>query len=158
MVVNRNLKLLFCAAGIFICYFYYGMLQEKITRGQYGNNERFRYMCSLVFVQCLVNYIFAKLLLLTVMNQGEDKTTVWYYGSAALTYLLAMVSSNMALEFINYPTQVIGKAGKPIPVMIFGVLLGKKVISNKIQTPSMFFMTQNIHFRYTRSKNIYLYF
>lgn len=26
---NRT-KLLFCAAGIFVCYFYYGILQEKM--------------------------------------------------------------------------------------------------------------------------------
>jgi len=38
-----------------------------------------------------------------------------------------MVCSNMALQFVSYPTQVVGKAGKPIPVMILGVLLGKKV-------------------------------
>jgi len=107
------------------------MLQEKITRGQYGdgeNREKFTYMFALVFIQCLVNYIFAKMILLTVMKQDEDTTRTVYYSLSALTYLLAMVCSNMALQFVNYPTQVIGKAGKPIPVMVLGVLLGKKVI------------------------------
>lgn len=129
-VNNNHSKLLFCAAGIFVCYFYFGMLQEKITRGQYGdkeNREKFTYMFALVFVQCLVNYVFAKFILLTVMNQGEDGTSTMYYVLSALTYLLAMVCSNMALRFISYPTQVIGKAGKPIPVMILGVLLGRRV-------------------------------
>lgn len=37
-----------------------------------------------------------------------------------------MVSSNMALRWIPYPTQVIGKSAKPIPVMILGVLIGQK--------------------------------
>jgi len=37
-----------------------------------------------------------------------------------------MVASNMALQHVNYPTQVIGKSCKPIPVMILGVLVGKK--------------------------------
>jgi drug/metabolite transporter (DMT)-like permease len=32
----------------------------------------------------------------------------------------------MALQHVNYPTQVIGKSCKPIPVMILGVLYGKK--------------------------------
>ncbi|XP_023247857.1 solute carrier family 35 member B1 isoform X2 [Copidosoma floridanum] len=95
-------KLVFCALGIFVCYSY------------------------LVFVQCVVNCLFAKGLLVTVMKQGEDTTRVVYYACSALMYLLAMVCSNMALQFINYPTQVVGKAGKPIPVMIFGVLLGGK--------------------------------
>lgn len=130
MATNKHSKLLVCASGIFVCYFYFGMLQEKITRGQYGdenNREKFTYMFALVFVQCVVNYVFAKTILLTVMKQGEDTTSTLYYSLSALTYLLAMVCSNMALKFVSYPTQVIAKSGKPIPVMILGVLLGKKV-------------------------------
>ncbi|KAG7201483.1 hypothetical protein KM043_004242 [Ampulex compressa] len=130
MTSSKRSKLLVCAAGIFVCYFYFGMLQEKITRGQYGdekNREKFTYMFALVFFQCLVNYVFAKSILLTVMKQGEDTTPNLYYAISALTYLLGMVCSNMALQFVSYPTQVIGKAGKPIPVMILGVLLGNKV-------------------------------
>ncbi|XP_034947462.1 solute carrier family 35 member B1 [Chelonus insularis] len=126
---NNSSRLLICAAGIFICYFYFAMLQEKITRGVYGENEnreKFTYMFALVFFQCVVNYLFAKLLLLTVMKENDDSTRTVYYATSALTYLLGMVSSNMALQFVNYPTQVVGKAGKPIPVMLLGVLLGKK--------------------------------
>ncbi|XP_076631851.1 solute carrier family 35 member B1 homolog meigo [Colletes latitarsis] len=130
MAFSRRFKLLFCALGIFVCYFHFGMLQEKITQGQYGdekNSEKFTYMFTLVFWQCSVNYLFAKTSLLTVMKQGEDSTPKTYYAISSLTYLLAMVCSNMALQFVSYPTQIIGKTGKPIPVMILGVLLGKKV-------------------------------
>ncbi|KAJ8688427.1 hypothetical protein QAD02_024222 [Eretmocerus hayati] len=122
-------RLLFCAAGIFVCYSYYAILQEKVTRGQYVDGssvEKFTYMFALVFVQCVVNCLFAKLLLVTVMKQGEDTTRTSYYAFSALTYLLAMVCSNMALQFVSYPTQVVGKAGKPIPVMVLGVLIGGK--------------------------------
>ena len=31
-----------------------------------------------------------------------------------------------ALQWVNYPTQVVGKSCKPIPVMILGVLFGGK--------------------------------
>ncbi|XP_066969920.1 solute carrier family 35 member B1 isoform X2 [Macrobrachium rosenbergii] len=61
-----------------------------------------------------------------VLNQGEDTTQRVYYASCSLTYLLAMVSSNMALQWVNYPTQVVGKSCKPIPVMILGVIIGRK--------------------------------
>lgn len=130
MTSSKHSKLVICALGIFVCYFYFAMLQEKITRGQYGdenNREKFTYMFALVFFQCLVNYLSAKTSLLTIMKQGEDSTPTTYYFISALTYFLAMVCSTMALQFVNYPTQVIGKAGKPIPVMILGVLLGNKV-------------------------------
>lgn len=61
--------------------------------------------------------------------QKEDKTHYGFYASSALTYLLAMVSSNMALRWVPYPTQVIGKSAKPIPVMLLGVLIGRKSYS-----------------------------
>lgn len=70
------------------------------------------------------------LLLLTglalVKPEKEDKTHYGFYACSAITYLLAMVSSNMALRWVPYPTQVIGKSAKPIPVMILGVLIGHK--------------------------------
>lgn len=67
--------------------------------------------------------------MLTVKPQKEDTTPRSYYAVSALTYLLAMVSSNMALRWVPYPTQVVGKSAKPIPVMILGVLIGRKSYS-----------------------------
>uniref|UniRef100_A0A1B6H1W7 Sugar phosphate transporter domain-containing protein n=1 Tax=Cuerna arida TaxID=1464854 RepID=A0A1B6H1W7_9HEMI len=128
--MDKHLKLLFYSGGIFICYFYYGLVQERITRGVYGKTpetqEKFKCILALVFVQCVVNWIYAHFLLKTFMKQGENLTSTFYLCSSALTYFLAMVCSNMALQWVSYPTQVIGKSGKPIPVMILGVLLGKK--------------------------------
>ncbi|XP_049885357.1 solute carrier family 35 member B1 homolog [Pectinophora gossypiella] len=123
--MRTELKFLFYAGAIFSCYFVYGMLQEKITRGKYGDGDKFTYALSLVLVQCVVNYAFAQVLMLS-WTHGEDTTRRVYYFSSAMTYLLAMVCSNMALQWINYPTQVVGKAAKPIPVMILGVLIGRK--------------------------------
>ncbi|KAB7504522.1 Solute carrier family 35 member B1-like protein [Armadillidium nasatum] len=68
---------------------------------------------------------------MTVLKQGEDSTSKTYYAACSLTYLLAMVASNMALQWVNYPTQVVGKSCKPIPVMVLGVLLGRKSYSWK---------------------------
>ncbi|XP_072931303.1 solute carrier family 35 member B1 homolog [Epargyreus clarus] len=126
MIKTRSeVRFTFYASGIFICYFIYGMLQEKITRGKYGENDKFTCTLSLVLVQCIVNYIFAQILMLSWKHE-KDSTRRIYYFSSALTYLLGMVSSNMALQWINYPTQVVGKAAKPIPVLILGVLIGRK--------------------------------
>lgn len=120
-----ELKFLVYAGAIFFCYFIYGMLQEKITRGNYGDNEKFTCALSLVLVQNVANYVFAQILMMSWKHE-VDTTRKMYYFSSALTYLLGMVSSNMALQWINYPTQVVGKAAKPIPVMILGVILGRK--------------------------------
>merc|ERR1719357_1963792 len=81
---------------------------------------------ALVAFQCAVNYLYALIMGHTVLKQGEDTTKSSFYACASLTYLLAMVTSNKALLWVNYPTQVIGKSCKPIPVMILGVLFGGK--------------------------------
>lgn len=63
--------------------------------------------CNAVLLKYLYNNkYFLFTVLSTVMKQGEDKTSKLYYASSALTYLLAMVCSNMALQWVNYPTQV----------------------------------------------------
>ncbi|XGW17182.1 hypothetical protein V3C99_002078 [Haemonchus contortus] len=49
------------------------------------------------------------------------------YGVCAASYLGAMICSNQALQYLPYPTQVLAKSCKPIPVLVFGVLFaGKK--------------------------------
>lgn len=64
-----------------------------------------------------------------VKHEKEDKTHFGFYLCSSITYLLAMVTSNMALRWVPYPMQVIGKSAKPIPVMLLGVLIGKKSYS-----------------------------
>ncbi|XP_015911021.1 solute carrier family 35 member B1 isoform X2 [Parasteatoda tepidariorum] len=96
------------------------------TRSTYGDGEKFTFTPTLVFIQCIVNALFAKIMLHTFMKQGEDNTKQIYYAACGMSYLGGMVTSNMALEHVNYPTQVVGKSCKPIPVMIMGVLIGKK--------------------------------
>lgn len=127
---HGGLRLLVCFLGVFVCYFYYGILQETITRGTYGegeNKEKFRYALSLVFVQCVVNAIFAKLLIRFFDAKAKpDRTQSWLYAACSLSYLGAMVSSNSALQYVNYPTQVLGKSCKPIPVMLLGVTVLRK--------------------------------
>lgn len=122
-----KLKFMVYAAGIGLSYWYFGVLQERITRTKHEpGGEMFTCTMTLVLLQCIFNTIFAKFILTFIMKQGIDRTKSSYYGICSLTYLTAMVSSNMALQHVNYPTQVVGKSCKPIPIMILGVLLGKK--------------------------------
>lgn len=68
MILPERSRFVIYALGIFVCYFLYGIVQEKLTRGRYGEEvqtdgsvgERFTYALALVWVQCLCNYVFAK--------------------------------------------------------------------------------------------------
>ncbi|NXE71044.1 S35B1 protein, partial [Calcarius ornatus] len=95
------------------------------TRGRYGEGakqEKFKYALTLVFIQCVINAAFAKLLIRFVDAARPDRTRGWLYGACSLSYLGAMVSSNSALQFVSYPTQVLGKSCKPIPGKEFPLL------------------------------------
>ncbi|MBN3296476.1 S35B1 protein, partial [Amia calva] len=129
LLQNERVRLIVCFLGVFVCYFYYGILQETITRGEYGTEEKkekFKYATTLVFIQCIINAIFAKILIQIFEKSKPDRTRSWLYGVCSLSYLGAMVSSNSALQYVNYPTQVLGKSCKPIPVMILGVCILRK--------------------------------
>ena len=125
----NKIRLTACAIGIFGFYFCFGIFQEKITRGTYGhgdNQERFTCTMTLVLCLCLFNYLFAGIVSSLFLKEENDNTKTLYYSVSSLTYLVAMVTSNKVLMWVNYPTQVVGKSCKPIPVMILGVLIGRK--------------------------------
>uniref|UniRef100_A0A3P8X5X7 Solute carrier family 35 member B1 n=1 Tax=Cynoglossus semilaevis TaxID=244447 RepID=A0A3P8X5X7_CYNSE len=126
---NMQIRFIVCFLGVFVCYFYYGILQETITRGEYGQGdtkEKFRYARTLVFIQCIINAVFAKILIQFFEGPKPDQSASWLYGLCSLSYVGAMVSSNSALQYVNYPTQVLGKSCKPIPVMLLGVTILRK--------------------------------
>ena len=123
-------KLVTCFLGIFVSYLLFGICLEKITRGTYGESDKFNFPKVLVFLQCIINALFAKGM--TIYKRGSardfvrDRTPVWLYACCGASYMLAMLSSTTALKYVPYPTQVIGKACKPIAVMILGILLAGK--------------------------------
>lgn len=122
-----TIKFLTYALGIGFSYLYFGILQEKITRTKHEpGSETFTCTMTLVLLQCVVNTLFAKGMLIFIFKTERDRTKSSYYGVCSLTYLTAMVASNMALRHVSYPTQVVGKSCKPIPIMILGVLIGRK--------------------------------
>ena len=102
-------KFALCAVGVFVCYFYFGILQERITRRKYGEGEyeeNFSAITALVFFLCVVNYLYAFIVTLILPTKEPDTTKSSYYALCSLTYLLAMVSPNKALACVDYPTQV----------------------------------------------------
>jgi UDP-galactose transporter B1 len=109
-----------------VSYWLFGVIQEWIIKTKYGENkERFTCINTLVLIQCVANVIVAKVMVSNKRLQ-KDTTKSWMYPACAITYVLAMFFSNSALTYVSYPTQVIGKSIKPVPVLLFGVLFAGK--------------------------------
>jgi solute carrier family 35 (UDP-galactose transporter), member B1 len=72
--LRQKLKLVGFAAGILVCYTVFGLLQEKIFRGRYGNEvqadgktgEVFKLPITFGAMQCVFYTTFAKGLLVFV--------------------------------------------------------------------------------------------
>jgi len=143
---NVFLQLVTSTGGIYFFYLYYGMLQEKINR-PHDDGSRFTATYFLLFVQCLFNFVVARVM---VMIDGGKSTTkdvseiatmspfsgligrhsgsVWI-GLFSASYISAMLCSNLSLQYVSYPFQALAKSCKMVPVMMFNFLLGNKKYS-----------------------------
>ena len=49
--------------------------------------------------------------------------------NSGVSQMLAMAASNEALRYVSYPTQVLGKSCKMVPVMLMGYVVSRRVHS-----------------------------
>ncbi|KAK0168670.1 hypothetical protein PV327_002447 [Microctonus hyperodae] len=117
---NDRVRFIWCSIGIFFFYIVYGYLQELIftldgfrPHGWYLTLIQFGYYTLFGYLECKL--------------KGIHRRMPWstYIGLALLT-LGTMGFSNSSLGYLNYPTQVIFKSCKLIPVLIGGILIQKK--------------------------------
>ncbi|OXU29825.1 hypothetical protein TSAR_010940 [Trichomalopsis sarcophagae] len=113
-------QLLWCSLGIFTFYIIYGYLQELIFTldgfrpfGWYLTLIQFGYYTVFGWVECRIRGISRRIPIST-------------YLLLALLTLGTMGFSNSSLGYLNYPTQVIFKCCKLIPVLIGGILIQGK--------------------------------
>jgi len=126
-MARKELLLVSIVAGIYVCYMLYAILQEKVTKSEYGpEKEKFTFTFFLLFCQCLVAAMAARAAIYLGAINIKGGPPQSKYAMISSTYLTAMLASNGALLYIDYPTQVLAKACKPIPVMLVGVVLGKR--------------------------------
>ncbi|XP_024947013.1 adenosine 3'-phospho 5'-phosphosulfate transporter 2 isoform X2 [Cephus cinctus] len=114
-------QLLLCSLGVFVFFILYGYLQELIFTldgfrpyGWYLTLIQFGYYTVFGLIECRVKHIVRKI-------------SIGTYLLLALLTLGTMGFSNSSLGYLNYPTQVIFKCCKLIPVMVGSILIqGKK--------------------------------
>lgn len=67
--------------------------------------------------------------MLWMQPQKPDETPHTLHIMAAIFLVLAAWSSFVALRYVAYPIQVVGKSAKPVMVMLLGLIFGRKVYS-----------------------------
>jgi UDP-galactose transporter B1 len=153
MGAGRRLELVIAAGGIYVCYLYYGVLQNELYLKQ-ADGTKFADTAFVLMVQCAVNAAIA-----AVTNEvakllpkekkegsGEEAAAARKAAAAAAAarppfwqtlrnpsvmavaaaYVFAMYTSNEALKYVSYVYQALAKSCKLIPVMIGSILIGGK--------------------------------
>ena len=115
------LKLLGCAVGIYACYITYGILQEGVYKFvSPRTGERYQSTLTMLLLQTVLNYLCATAMC-TVQRLKPLPSTAFIL--PGFTFIAAMLCSNEALKYVSYPTQVLAKSCKLVPVLLVNVLV-----------------------------------
>ena len=125
--VPKEAQLLIGALGIFLSFSTFAVLQEDVYKKAYGGE----YFAFTFFAICVERAINALTALLGDVTLGSSGLIIPYVDifKSGVSQMLAMAASNEALRYVSYPTQVLGKSCKMVPVMAGGLVLGGKQYS-----------------------------
>jgi len=103
------------------------VLQEDVYKKAYGG-EFFAFTFFALLVERGINALTA---FAGVSSLGKSGLLIPYKDifNSGVSQMLAMAASNEALRYVSYPTQVLGKSCKMVPVMAGGIVLGGKKYS-----------------------------
>ena len=122
--------LLICFLGLQFFYLTWGVLQEKIMTRTYTRidgfyNEKFTDSQFLVLVNRVLAFFFA-FAYVNFTVQPPHRAPLYKYSYCSLSNILSSWCQYEALKFISFPTQVLSKATKIIPVMLMGKIVSRK--------------------------------
>lgn len=127
-ISRTAVKLIGCALGLQGAYLTWGVLQERVMTKSYGksdNAESFKESEFLVFLNRFSAMLLSGTWIL-FRRQGRHGAPFFKYSFSSLSNILSSWCQYEALKYVSFPTQVLGKASKLIPVMLMGKLVSKK--------------------------------
>lgn len=120
--------LAYCFFGLMISYLTWGVLQEKIMTREYvdseGKKSYFKDSEFLVFSNRVLAFMISAVYLFT-KNHIYQRAPLYSFSYASISNIMSAWFQYEALKFVNFPTQVLAKSCKIIPVMIMGKVISK---------------------------------
>lgn len=118
------LKLVFCVVGLLSSFLSWGLLQERIMTTEYTTG---RFQSSNFMVFCSRSFgLIVAIAVVNLTNQPRLKAPFYQYSFTSLSNVMSSWCQLEALKYLSFPTQVLGKSSKMIPVMIMGKVISKK--------------------------------
>ena len=128
--VSKIFTLVFCIAGLQGAYLTWGVLQERIMTFEYGKvdeqqGEFFRNSQFLVFINRILAFMIG-MTVIFLQRQPHHTTPLYNYSFSSFSNIMSSWCQYEALKFVSFPTQVLAKASKVIPVMLMGKVVSKR--------------------------------
>lgn len=126
---NKPLYKPFCHPQV--SYLTWGVLQERVMTRSYGaatpedEGEKFKDSQFLVFMNRILALTVSGLWCV-LFKQPRHGAPMYKYSFASLSNIMSSWCQYEALKYISFPTQVLAKASKVIPVMLMGKIVSRK--------------------------------
>ena len=128
-------KLFVCNVGVLACFLLNGIVLETITN--IFGKKVFTFNIFMVLLPCFFNFafagcaLFAKTRLTTATITTTTKTATenvpkYLYFICGFLVMLSLLCANGSLAYITYPSQVLMKTLKPIPILLCGAIGARK--------------------------------
>lgn len=123
------LLLIFCLVGLQGSYLTWGILQEKVITQEYSNSSgetgHFKDSQFLVFVNRILAFSLSGAYIMST-KQPRHTMPLYKYVYCSFSNIMSSWCQYEALKFVSFPTQVLAKASKLIPVMIMGKIVNRQ--------------------------------
>lgn len=127
----RGVRLAGCFVGLMGAYLVWGLLQEKIMTQNYilsdGSAYKFSDSQFLVFINRLAAFVLSVCRVCVCDGSGSGgrgaAAPLYKFSFCALTNIVSAWCQYEALKYVSFPTQVLSKSCKVIPVMLMGRLV-----------------------------------
>lgn len=124
------LHLCACTGGIIVAYVLWGYMQERIMTKPYATGELFHSSKFLVFANRVLALFVAYVAREIQRRNGTDVShtaPLYQFSFSSVSNIVSSVCQYEALKYISFPTQVLSKSCKMVPVMMMGYLVSRKV-------------------------------
>lgn len=117
-------RLFHCAVGLNLSFLIWGILQERMLTRPY-NGEYFSSSYGLVFLNRLGGFVISGVMLFA-FKPPSTKAIVYEFSFPSVSNMLSSWCQYEALKYVSFPTQMLFKCFKLVPIMLMGKLLGNK--------------------------------
>lgn len=127
------LRFALCVIGIYACFLTWGVVQERVSTTPYGDAQhpkKFKFFIFLNLIQsmiaALVAFIYLKASKRHLNLKETPKSLYLKYIQVAIFNVSGSPFGYAALKHIDYPTMILGKSCKLVPVLIMNVLVYRR--------------------------------